>query len=235
VVRTNKATNPSVEVDSTNWGQYFTPTITRDNGWAAEGTWSRKLVKTASTIQGHIYSQPAVAAAIVPGDVVTVGVSLMAPTGGTVVVAARGQYTGTPATMEGGSYGAGGQKTVTLVAGVPQRVTLTYTIPAFTGTQTVLNNIGFQANQTGELTGWVMYADGATVEEGVTSGSLFSGATLNTHVDGVTTTHAWVGTANASASTQTVITNDFRISDFNAQFSGMTMKDYAVIPLRKDY
>jgi hypothetical protein len=67
------------------------------------------------------------------------------------------------------------------------------------------------------------------------TGPYFDGSFTDIHYQGVTTDYAWTGTANASNSTRTITTRDFRIADFNAQFAGMTMKDYAVIPLRKDY
>lgn len=75
--------------------------------------------------------------------------------------------------------------------------------------------------------------DDLAVIEGAYTDGYFSGATSDTHADGITTDFAWTGTANASTSTKTVYTNQFWIEDFNTQFAGMTIKDYNVIPLRR--
>lgn len=63
----------------------------------------------------------------------------------------------------------------------------------------------------------------------------FDGSNADTHARGITTMYDWTGAANASTSTQIATTGDYLVSDFNDQFAGMTMKDYNVIPLRKDY
>lgn len=75
---------------------------------------------------------------------------------------------------------------------------------------------------------------GITIVQGTYTDGDFSGSMTDTHINGVTTLYDWVGATNASASTKTVTTNDFLISDFNTQFAGKTMKDFNTIPLRRN-
>jgi hypothetical protein len=190
--RINRATNGSIEVDLSKWGNYASPTAIATTEWAAAGTRSRKITTNAAAEQGHTYIEPAPAVGIAPGDVVTVALTLMRPTtSGTVTVGGRGTYTGTPSVISNGGFGAGGIKTVTLQAGVPQRVVLTFTIPALQASQTALTGIGVQAYLPSTVPiGTVLYADAVMLEKGATDG---------TFRDGTAPGWGWDGAANASA------------------------------------
>jgi hypothetical protein len=190
--RINRATNGSVEVDLTKWGSYGTPTAVHSTEWAAAGSRSRKITTTAAAEQGNIYLEAAPAAGIAPLDVVTLAVTLMRPTSGTVTVGGRGTYAGTPSVISNAGFGAGGVKNVTLTAGVPQRVVLTFTIPALQVTQTALNQFGLQTYlpSTAPI-GTVLYADALTIEKGATDGGFRDGASPG---------WGWDGAANASMS-----------------------------------
>lgn len=108
------------------------------------------------------------------------------------------------------------------------RLSLTFTLPV-DAVQAFVRFYNGASNSADNSVWW----DALILVEGSTDGSFFSGATPDTHADGITTDYAWTGTPNASTSTKTITTNDFLISDFNAQFGGMTIKDFNVIPLRR--
>jgi hypothetical protein len=198
VVRTNLATNGSLETGTAGWSTYIGGTMSRVNEWAASGSWSRKCVKTATTMQGHIYLQAAAAAGITPGKRVTVGVTVRAVSALTVVVAARATFSGTPATGEGLGYaGAGGFRSVALAAGEVRRVVLGFVVPALQATQTALTNLGLQVTNNGGAVGATFYADAVSIELGETDGAYFDGSTPQTP----TRRYAWTGPVFASSST----------------------------------
>jgi hypothetical protein len=200
---TNWFSNGSLEVDSAQWSVYNGGTATRDNGWASSGAWSRKHVKTVTTTQGHIVLAPVAGTGIVPGSTVTMAVDVMSTTSISVSVAARATYTGTPATLEGASFGAGGSTTLSLTAGVPQRGKITVTVPALQPTQSALVTIGLQINNNGGPVGTVVYADNASLHVGTTDGKYHDGSNTTVVTAAGQTVYAWTGTPFASPSTAT--------------------------------
>jgi hypothetical protein len=192
ILRTNLATNPSVEVNTTRFSAYGGATVARVNTWATAGAWSYQATKTVTTQQGVIYLEPR--ADFVQGDQVTVGVDVVSPTAGVVYTAARIAKSGAPGSAEFGSI------PVLLTAGATRRVTFTYTVPAPNAGGTI-TAVGFQVVDNGGAAGRVLRVDGVTIERGVTDGTRFDGDTPDTF----TLDYAWTAAAHASTSTQSAI------------------------------
>lgn len=173
-------------------------------------------VQTANSV-GFIWN-----ASTLAGQIITAIVRVKAPVGVTLTLSARTSGGGAQAPVN--FTGTGAWETVTMSAAAA-------TDGALVGVQ-VYNSGTRVAGASG-----IFYVDRIIVVVGSAAYTdpYFDGATPDTHLAGVTTVYAWTAAANASTSTRTVTTGNYLISDFNAQYAGMTMKDFAVIPLRKEF
>lgn len=179
---------------------------------------SAAFLKYNTSASGYIWSLPAAAAI---GNTVSVRAKVKAPVGAAYSWSIRN---GT----------GGGTNTVTTVGnGDWQEVGTSAVATASTGAGSL---VGVQVTSTSGP-GTLYYIDEIVMTNELTeyAGPYFDGSVPDVHSGGTTTDYAWTGAPDASTSTRTITTNDYRISDFNAQFAGMTMKDYAVVPLRKEF
>lgn len=201
--------------------------------WASTGTKSVRIIPKSTS--NDSYAEIAASStggfpsiATLQGQVLTASAvgRLVAPLTGTLHAQSRRLIITTVSPTLGTQTSS--SATIPNVAG-QLRVSVTHTVPADATFVTVRGYNG------ASVAGGEVWWDDLTVVYGAVDSGFVSGSVPDTHLNGVTTDYAWTGTANASTSTRTITTNDFRISDFNAQFAGMTMKDFAVIPLRKDY
>lgn len=189
--------------------------------WVSHGSRSVRIIPRTSTTS--TYSQTNFTG-LTPGQVYTVygAIRLTAPLTGTLV----GSQARSITANDNGDPVITFTQTAPNAAGVyPVRGTFT----ALNAAHSIRLYNGASAGN-GEV-----WWDDFMLVEGVYTGAYFDGSLTDTHVAGVTTDYAWTGTADASMSNQTVTTGVYLVSDFNDQFAGMTMKDFNVIPLRKDY
>lgn len=196
--RTNLWTNPSIETNTTGFtGQFIN--LSQSADWAAVGTKSLKLLPSSTSNDCHASitgDAGAVRAPLVAGKTYTVSGTVYIPvalTGslhptrvGKIIV-----HTKSP-TINGGNY-VETQSSAPAATGA-SRVKVTFTVPA-DATEAFIRLYNGATNSATNAVYW----DAIQIEEGVTQGLYFDGASQAF----ANRTYAWTGTAHASTSVET--------------------------------
>ncbi|GAA1977480.1 hypothetical protein GCM10009798_43370 [Nocardioides panacihumi] len=185
-VRTNLVTNPSFETNTTGWSANNS-TIARSTTVAFVGTACLALT-SASTAFAEAQT-PAQAFPVTAGRDYTASLYSRAATQPRTAICIL-----LWADASGAPIGFTTSGSATNSTSAWTRITSTATAPAGAAYASVWHRV------TGAAVGEVHYIDGVMLEQTSTVGTYFDGATTNT--TGVV--HAWTGTANASASTETI-------------------------------
>jgi hypothetical protein len=190
VIRTNRVLNPSFETAITSWDSSGS-TLTQSSTYAWLGT---KSLRVQSAQTGLIWASTGMSVAGGAPVAVSLYVRSSVARSATLVC-----------------YGIQGSNIITLGS-----KTLTTTTTGWTRFQVItssaggVNGMNIYLNIAGSAVNDLHYIDGFLFEDAATmgTGAYFDGSTANTAAgNGYTTiTHAWSGTANASASTETIAT-----------------------------
>lgn len=201
VVRTNLLTNPSFEGGADqaapfNGGHGGSATSATSTDWAASGTRSLKVTPNGTTTAAARYFGPtsgdAAAFPLAAGKTYTIAGTIHIPSGYVPnTVGDRGIYVGTVSSSGTINYTFASSQVAPATPG-DYRLVVTVAIPADAKGGFFRLCIGSTVTPT--------YWDAITVEEGVTDGSYFDGATA-AHGD---VSYRWTGTANASTSEEAV-------------------------------
>lgn len=181
--RTNICTNPSFEVNTTDWvvdTTGVTMTFARDNTKAYAGTWSGKVVFTSAATDANVgVSAPCLS--VSEGTRVTMSVRVWVPSGSTPV-----------------------RIVSNFVAGASNTVFDAWTTIKWTGNVLSTGPLQFAIwTETPPVNGDSFFVDGALAEEIGVVGAYFDGSYPN---------GAWSGAAHNSSSTETSVATDVSVS-----------------------
>lgn len=180
---TNLIPNPSFEADTSNWSSYHTATISQSSTQAYSGTFSGKVITTGGGASAQGISS-VIVTGLTAGASYTASVYVFMPNGTTFTLEVD-TYNSVGGIVEAINTGFTG-------TGAWQRVSQTFTLGP---TETEAQLFVYATAST------TFYVDAAMLQTGTSPTTYFDGSFVNTSAN----KYAWVGTANASASTDAMI------------------------------